>query len=121
MSDQLRIHHISRHDACVKLGIDITDPDPYAGHRVVRNYELEDMLHCLFGSRWVVSEWCPFNYVFCQWLRHCPIDELHKEVERHREGSSLPPPDGPSHERLAAHIEEEITRREMATQEGGQA
>lgn len=47
-----------------------------------RNYELETDMSEWFGGEWVISEWCPFDGVYCRWPRHIPEGELISAIER---------------------------------------
>lgn len=51
--------------------LDICAPSARDWERM-RNYEIEDELEREIGGEWVVSEWCPFNGVYCAWKDHCP-------------------------------------------------
>lgn len=61
-------------EVCEELKL---NPPIYSIERT-RNYEIEDDLVKTFGGEWVINEWCPDNWIWCAWGRHCPIEELEK-------------------------------------------
>jgi hypothetical protein len=69
------IQLISRSDAETKLGGNV---------RQLRNYEMELRLEEVTGQKFVISEWCPFNGVWCAWAEHMPIYQLRKMIEHSR-------------------------------------
>ena len=48
---------------------------------VLRNYEFESLLNRVFDGEWVVSEWCPFNGIWCKWIEHAPQSELDAKIK----------------------------------------
>ncbi len=65
----------------VQHWLDTLTPEELLRKRVpswerMRNYEMEHELEEVFGGAWVVSEWCPFNGVYCEWVDHCPREVL---------------------------------------------
>lgn len=57
--------------------------DPIWASRL-RNYEFEDRLAKRFGHEWVISEWCPFNGVWCKWVEYETAEWIRADIERLR-------------------------------------
>lgn len=48
----------------------------------LRNYEIEDLLARVLGGAWCVSEWCPYDSIFCLWNKHAPVVEREKKIAK---------------------------------------
>jgi hypothetical protein len=109
MSD---VHLISRIDAAKKIRQHWLDT--YSKEQLLtahepnwerlRNYEFESDLAKAFGGEWCISEWCPFDGVYCSWKDHAPdsvIEETAKGFERDAEELRA---NGFAPDRLAAYV-----------------
>lgn len=41
-----------------------------------RNYELEDRIALGWEDKWVISEFCPFNGIYCRWREYAPREDF---------------------------------------------
>lgn len=75
--EKIRKHQEAAIVAALRVGISV--------HRYTtaarRNYEIEQDLERIFGGRWVIHEWCPYDGVFCRWVEHAPEAHIEAQIE----------------------------------------
>lgn len=42
----------------------------------LRNYEIEQGMASEHGGQWIVSEWCPFNGIFCAYRDVASVEDI---------------------------------------------
>lgn len=77
----------------------------------LRNYELESRLFHLFGNEYVISEWCPFNGIYCGWAAHAPEVDLKTEIARLAQDRDKPEVDVKRLDHAIKTLQQELARR----------
>jgi hypothetical protein len=70
----------------------------------LRNYEFEGELRKTFGGDWVISEWCPFNGVYCAWCEHAPDAVIEETARRFERDAEVLKAEGFAPDRMAAYV-----------------
>jgi hypothetical protein len=68
-----------------EVGIGVFDPRD--SWERMRNYEIEYALNedaASYGDTWIVREWCPYDGIFCNFMKVAPKAELEKVLKEHR-------------------------------------
>ena len=69
----------------------------------LRNYEYEGDLAKTFGGEWCISEWCPFNGIYCTWCEHAPDDAIEETAKGFEHDADILKAKGFAPERMAAY------------------
>lgn len=103
---------ISRADAAAKLRThwleSYTREQLLAAHEPdwerLRNYEYEGDLRKAFGGDWCISEWCPFNGIYCAWSEHAPDAVIEATAHGFERDAESLKQNGFSPERMAEYV-----------------
>lgn len=113
-------HLVQKWQPAITLAKEVGLPYWLPDWEVLRNHELEGKLEDNFpGDMWVVTEWCPYNGIFCRY-RSCASKAVLREVQREfRELQSKPGTPDANWSYLCGIIDKELQQRPVELPDGG--